>query len=59
MADLPPEVVTPASVPVPNKADTAWLELERLRAQARQLGIEVDESWPIVELREQIDKARR
>ena len=59
MADLPPEAVTPVSVPVSNKADAAWAELERLRAEARGLGIEVDERWPIVELREQIDKARR
>lgn len=41
---------------VPNKADAAWAELLHLRAKATELGIEVDESWPIVQLREEIAK---
>lgn len=43
--------------PVPNKADAAWEELLALRARAAELGMEVDEHWPIVELREWIAKA--
>ena len=46
-----PEHATPLS----NKADAAWVELERLREQAAALGVEVDERWPIARLREEID----
>ena len=42
------------STPLPNKADAAWAELERLREQARALGIEVSERWSIANLREEI-----
>ena len=41
--------------PLPNKADAAWAELEQLRKQAVELGVEVDERWPIARLREEID----
>lgn len=40
--------------PLPNRADAAWAELEALRVQARNLGIEVEDRWPIVRLREEI-----
>lgn len=40
-----------------NQADDAWAELGRLRAQAIELGITVDLSWPILRLREEIVKA--
>lgn len=43
---------------MPNKADAAWEELQRLRAEALELGVEVDERWPLTELRAQIEKAR-
>lgn len=47
-----------AAYPTPNKADAAWEELQTLRAQARKLGIEVDDKWPIAELEAQIEAAR-
>ena len=43
--------------PLPNKADAAWAELMRLREQARDLGVDVDERWSIARLREEIDAA--
>lgn len=43
--------------PVPNAADAAWDELLSLRAQAAMLGIKVDESWPIAQLRREIARA--
>ena len=58
MADrVPPEESTPERYVVPNKADVAWEELQTLRAQARKLGIEVDDKWPIAELQAQIAAA--
>jgi hypothetical protein len=45
-------------VPTPrNKADAAWAELKALRAEAAELGIEVDKRWPIIRLREEIAAA--
>jgi len=44
--------------PLPNKADAAWEELEALRAEARDLGIQVDGRWPIIRLREEIDAVK-
>ena len=43
---------------VPNKADAAWEYLQTLRAQARELGIDVDDRMPIVELEEAIAQRR-
>lgn len=43
---------------VPNQADVAWEELERLRAEARSLGLEVNERWPLAILREEVARAR-
>jgi hypothetical protein len=54
---VPPEAEAIKSYPLPNAADAAWEELLALRAQAAELGIEVDEAWPIVRLREEIAKA--
>lgn len=51
----PPEEVALAAHPVPNKADAAWEELQKLRARAREFGIEVDDHWPIAELQAQIE----
>ena len=42
---------------MPNAADAAWDELLSLRSQATMLGIEVDESWPIAQIRREIAKA--
>jgi hypothetical protein len=53
---IPPEVMTVKSWPLPNAADAAWDELVSLRARAVDLGIEVDDSWPIIRLREEIAK---
>lgn len=47
------------SEPVPNKADAAWEHLQKLRAEARELGIDVDDRSPIVELEEAIARLRR
>lgn len=47
----------PESTPIPNKADAAWERLQALREEARALGVEVDEHWPIAQLEEEI--ARR
>jgi hypothetical protein len=44
--------------PLPNKADAAWEELLRLRDEARALGIDVKDSWPIVELKREIAAAK-
>lgn len=44
--------------PLPNKADAAWEELEALRAEARDLGIQVDDRWSILRLREEIDAVK-
>jgi hypothetical protein len=52
----PPEVAEVKAYPLRNAADDAWAELQRLRAEATELGIEVSESWPIVRLREEIAK---
>jgi hypothetical protein len=52
---IPPEVAPPIYVETPpNKADAAWERLLRLRDEARALGIEVDEAWPIQRLIEEI-----
>jgi hypothetical protein len=42
---------------VPNAADAAWEELLSLRERAADLGIAVKESWPIAQVRRQIEKA--
>jgi hypothetical protein len=39
---------------LPNKADEAWSRIEELRAEARALGVEVDERWPIARLEQEI-----
>lgn len=49
-----PDVATP----LPNAADVAWSRLESLRAEARALGVEVDDRWPIARLEQEI-AARR
>ena len=62
MPEIPPEVAPPIPVetppiPVetpPNQADAAWERLLKLRDEARALGIEVDEAWPIQRLVEEI-----
>lgn len=41
-------------MPLPNKADAAWVRLEELREQARGLGIEVDDRWPIARIEQEI-----
>jgi hypothetical protein len=41
-----------------SRADAAWEELQRLRAEARELGLEVDEGWPLAEIRERVAAAR-
>jgi hypothetical protein len=43
---------------VPNKADAAWAELEALRAEARALGLEVDDAEPLAALRARVEAAR-
>jgi hypothetical protein len=51
----PPEVAPPIPVETPpNKADAAWERLLKLREEARALGIEVDDAWPIQRLIEEI-----
>ena len=45
--------------PVPNRADAAWERLQELRAEARELGIEVDDRSPIAELEELIARRKR
>jgi len=42
------------SMPLPNAADAAWERLVKLRAEAEELGIVVDQAWPIVRLEEEI-----
>lgn len=44
--------------PVSNQADVAWERLQELRAEAVELGIEVDDRWPIVQLEAEISRAR-
>ena len=44
--------------PVPNKADAAWERLQQLRAQARELGVDVDQAMTIAELEELIEAHR-
>lgn len=46
------------STPLPNRADAAWAELQRLREQAHGLGIDVDEVWSIARLEEEIAAAK-
>lgn len=45
----PPPPETP-----PNRADSEWERLLRLRVEAVELGIEVDDAWPIQRLVEEI-----
>jgi hypothetical protein len=52
-AALGSEQVTPPA----NQADAAWTEMVALRARAAELGLEVDERWPIIRLREEIAQA--
>ena len=40
--------------PPENKSDAAWERLLKLRVEARALGIDVDDSWPIQRLVEEI-----
>lgn len=40
--------------PLPNRADEAWARLESLRDEARALGVEVDDRWPIGRLEQEI-----
>lgn len=42
------------STPIPNAADRAWQELLALREEARALGIEVSDAWPIDRLQREI-----
>lgn len=44
--------------PLPNKADAAYQELQDLRSEAEELGIEVDDHWPISRLRAEIANAK-
>lgn len=44
--------------PQPNRTDAAWERLLKLRDEARALGIEVDEAWPIQRLIEEIATRR-
>lgn len=44
----------PEATPVPNQADDAWERLVKLRDEARALGIDVDDRWPIARLEEEI-----
>lgn len=43
---------------LPNRTDAAWERLLRLRDEARSLGIEVDDAWPIKELLDEIAAAK-
>lgn len=45
--------------PIPNRADAAWERLQKLRAEARELGIEVDDRDPLAELEELIARRKR
>lgn len=47
-----------AATPLPNMADEAWSRLEELRVEARLLGVEVNDRWPIARLEQEI-AARR
>lgn len=47
-----------AGTPIPNKADAAWERLQELRAEARDLGIDVDDAWPIALLEREIAAKR-
>jgi hypothetical protein len=50
-------VSEPDAAPVPNQADDAWERLAKLRDEARVLGIDVDDRWPIARLEEEIARA--
>jgi hypothetical protein len=43
--------------PVANRADDAWQLLEQRRAEARALGIEVEDAWPLNRVEEEIADA--
>lgn len=52
---IPPEEAPPIPVETPpNQADAAWERLLKLRDEARVLGIEVDDAWPVQRLIEEI-----
>lgn len=52
---VPPEVAPPIAAETPeNRADAAWERLLKLRDEARELGIEVDDAWPAQRLIEEI-----
>lgn len=45
--------------PVPNKTDAAWAELQALRAEAAELGLEDYENDPLAALRARVEHARQ
>jgi hypothetical protein len=47
------------STPIPNRADNAWEDLLALREEARTLGIDVRDSWPINRLQREIARKRQ
>jgi hypothetical protein len=46
------------STPIPNRADNAWEDLIALREEARAMGIEVRDDWPINRLQREIAHKR-
>jgi hypothetical protein len=44
--------------PLPNQADTAWADLQRLQAEAAELGLNLTGREPLGELRRMIDEAK-
>lgn len=44
--------------PIPNKADAAFAELQALREEARDLGLEVTDREPLWDLRALVEAAR-
>jgi hypothetical protein len=44
--------------PIPNRADAAWKELQALRVEAAELGLEVDDREPLANLRGRVLEAR-
>jgi hypothetical protein len=44
--------------PIPNRADAAFAELQALREEARELGLEVDGREPLATLRARVREAR-
>jgi hypothetical protein len=44
--------------PLPNKADAAFAELQALRAEAVELGLEVDDREPLANLHGRVLEAR-